>query len=199
MFNFFSKNTASNNIPSEVVNNSTTYAGVKVSDATYNYFANATEHFAEATAAAASCAGYATLTAAHAAQTAMQGVLGLCAYKEFAGYLMTGHAFGFAVPTAVGEILGGIATTMVSHPTAFMVGFVTAAIAVSPENAIETVKDAACTVIKAAEFVYHDAAGILNAAAGIGHLVYDNLPSYSEVTPIDLAGSMEISWVDAVA
>ncbi|MEY4463082.1 MAG: hypothetical protein RLZZ81_53 [Pseudomonadota bacterium] len=80
MFSYlFSKTTVANNIPAEVVNkvvnNSTTYAGVKVSDATYNYFANATEHFANAAEAATSCAGYATLTAAHAAQTAMQGVL----------------------------------------------------------------------------------------------------------------------------
>ncbi|MGL4226950.1 MAG: hypothetical protein ACRCRR_05070 [Rickettsia sp.] len=65
MFNFFSSNKVSNNIPSEVVNkvvnNSTTYMGAKVSETTYNYFANATEHFAEATAAAASCAGYVLL------------------------------------------------------------------------------------------------------------------------------------------
>ncbi|BBJ31842.1 hypothetical protein RAS_09510 [Rickettsia asiatica] len=57
MFSYlFSKNTVSNNIsPEKVVNNSTTYAGVKVSEATYNYFASATKHFADATTVAASC------------------------------------------------------------------------------------------------------------------------------------------------
>ncbi|AFC71085.1 hypothetical protein [Rickettsia australis] len=77
MSKFFSKNTDSNNIPSEVVNNSTTYAGIQVSDATFHYVASATKHFAYATTAAASCRVYATLTATYAAKTVIQDVLGL--------------------------------------------------------------------------------------------------------------------------
>lgn len=164
----------SKQVPATVPN----YLGVKISEQTATYFSNATEHFASAGQAAANCGMYATLTAAHATQTAIQGVLGLCAYKEFSGYLMTGHAFGFAVPQVVGGILTTIATTMVSHPTAFMVGFVTAAVAASPENAIETVKNAVCTTVEATKFVGHNVAGIVNGVAGLGHLVYDNLPSY---------------------
>ncbi|CAK6518363.1 hypothetical protein [Rickettsia helvetica] len=83
MFSYlFSKNTVSNNIsPEKVVNNSTTYAGVKVSEATYNYFASATKHFADAPQQLLQAAeAYAT----YAAKTAVQGILGLCAYKEFA-------------------------------------------------------------------------------------------------------------------
>ncbi|WP_231555713.1 hypothetical protein [Rickettsia hoogstraalii] len=204
MFKFFSKNTDSNNIPSEVVNkvvnNSTTYAGIKVSDATFNYFASATKHFADATTAAASCGAYATLTATYAAKTAIQGVLGLCAYKEFAAEAMTGHAFGIVMPEVVKAAVGTAASAIYHYPTAVMATFVTAAVVASPENAAEAVKNATCTVIKAAECAYHDVAGIVNVAAGVGHFVYDNLLSYSEM---DLAGSdsMEavIPWIGAVA
>ncbi|WP_017208567.1 hypothetical protein [Rickettsia australis] len=60
-------------------------------------------------------------------------------------------------------------------------------------------KNAACTVMKAAECAYHDVAGIVNVA-GVGHFVYDTLPSYSEM---DLAGSNSmaavIPWIGAVA
>ncbi|QQV75300.1 hypothetical protein H6P87_00852 [Rickettsia tillamookensis] len=203
MFNFFSKNTDSNNIPSEVVNkvvnNTTTYAGIKVSDATYNYFASATKHFADATTAAASCGAYAALTATYAAKTAIQGVLGLCAYKEFAAEVMTGHAFGLVMPEVIKTVVGAAASAIYHHPTAVMTTFVAAVVA-SPENAAKTVENAACTVMKAAECAYHDVAGIVNVAAGIGHFVYDNLPSYSEM---ELAGSdsMEvvIPWMGAVA
>lgn len=184
------------------VNNSTTYAGIKVSDATFNYFASATKHFADATTAAASCGAYATLTATYAAKTAIQGVLGLCAYKEFAAEVMTGHAFGIVMPEVVKTVIIGTAASAIYHyPTSVMATFVTEAVVASPENAAETVKNVACTVMKAAECAYHDVAGIVNVAAGVGHFVYDNLPSYGEITPVDLAGSMEtvVSWVDAVA
>ncbi|AFC71084.1 hypothetical protein MC5_03810 [Rickettsia australis str. Cutlack] len=53
--------------------------------------------------------------------------------------------------------------------------------------------------MKAAECAYHDVAGIVNVA-GVGHFVYDTLPSYSEM---DLAGSNSmaavIPWIGAVA
>lgn len=116
MFSYlFSNNKVSNNIsPEKVVNNSTTYAGIKVSDATFNYFASATKHFADATTAAASCGAYATLTATYAAKTAIQGVLGLCAYKEFAAEVMTGHAFGIVMPEVVKTVIGTAASAIYS-------------------------------------------------------------------------------------
>ena len=203
MFSYlFSNNKVSNNIsPEKVVNNSTTYAGIKVSDATFNYFASATKHFADATTAAASCGAYATLTATYAAKTAIQGVLGLCAYKEFAAEVMTGHAFGIVMPEVVKNCSRYSCKCYLSLSYSCYGNLVTAAVVASPENAAETVKNAACTLMKATECAYHDVAGIVNVAAGVGHFVYDNLPNYSEITPVDLAGSMEtvVSWVDAVA
>ncbi|WP_041404156.1 hypothetical protein [Rickettsia montanensis] len=55
------------------------------------------------------------------------------------------------------------------------------------------------TGIEAAKFAYENTAGIVNGIAGLAHLVYDNLPSYSETPQVELAGSIESSWVDAVA
>ncbi|AFB20983.1 hypothetical protein [Rickettsia canadensis] len=43
--------------------------------------------------------------------------------------------------------------------------------------------------IEAANFTYENTAGIVNGVAGISHLVYDNLPSYSET--VDRAGSTD--------
>jgi|GEM_PF-4696330 len=185
MFKFLFSNKATSSISPEMVNkvvdNTTTYAGVKVSETTYKYFANATEHFANAGQAAANCGGYAALTATYAAKTAVQGVLGLCAYKEFAGEVMTGHAFGFAMPAFAKAIVGAAASAIYHHPTAVMGAFVGAAVLASPENAFETVKNAAYTGIEVANFAYENAAGIVNATAGIGHLVYDNLPGSFDV------------------
>ncbi|WP_341790907.1 hypothetical protein [Rickettsia endosymbiont of Gonocerus acuteangulatus] len=47
-----------------------------------------------------------------------QGVLGLCAYKEFAGEVMTGHAFGFAMPKVLSGLVAGVAGAIYHHPTA---------------------------------------------------------------------------------
>ncbi|MCZ6886801.1 MAG: hypothetical protein O7C59_04205 [Rickettsia endosymbiont of Ixodes persulcatus] len=62
----------------------------------------------------------------------MQGLLGLCAYKEFAGAVMTGHAFGFAMPKIVSGIVAGVAGAIYHHHTAVMATFVTAAVVASP-------------------------------------------------------------------
>ncbi|WP_341786797.1 hypothetical protein [Rickettsia endosymbiont of Cantharis rufa] len=133
-------------------------------------------------------------------KTAIRGILGLCAYKKFAAEVMTGHAFSLVMPEVVKTVVGTAASAIYHYPTAVMATFVTAAIIASPGNAAKTVESAACTVAKTAEIAYHDVAGILNVAAGVGHFVYDNLPSYSGVTPVDLVGSMEtISWIDSVA
>jgi len=182
-----------------MLNNTSTYLGVKVSDTTATYFSNATAHFANATVAAANCGMYATATAVYGAKTAMQGLIGLCAYKEFAGEVMTGHAFGFAMPKIVSVLVSGVAGAIYHHPTAVMATFVGAAVLASPHNAMECAKNAAYTGVEAANFVYENAAGIINGAAGVGHLIYDNLPSHSEAPQMDLAGSMTVSWVDAIA
>ena len=86
-----------------------------------------------------------------------------------------------------------------AHPTVAMGICVGAALAYSPENTFELLKNTTYTGIEAAKFAYENTAGIVNGIAGLAHLVYDNLPSYSETPQVDLAGSIEISWVDAVA
>lgn len=160
------------------------YTGVKISETTYNYFSSASEHFANAGQAAVNCGMYAGLAATYGGKAMFQGVLGLCAYKEFAGEVMTGHAFGFAMPKVLSGLVAGVAGAIYHHPTAVMATFVTAAILTSPENAYETVKNAAFTGLEAAHFVYENTAGIANGVAGICNLVYENLPSHSEVSTI---------------
>ncbi|MCZ6884617.1 hypothetical protein [Rickettsia helvetica] len=90
------------------------------------------------------------------------------------------------MPEVVKTVVGTAVSAIYHYPIAVMATFVTAAVVASPENA--------------AEFAYHDAAGIFNAAAGVVEILFMiTYPSYSEVTPVDLTGSMEIAWVDAVA
>ncbi|HJD61742.1 MAG TPA: hypothetical protein LFV90_06380 [Rickettsia endosymbiont of Columbicola hoogstraali] len=160
------------------------YTGVKISKTTYNYFSSASEHFANVGQAAVNCSIYAGLAATYGGKAMFQGVFGLCAYKEFAGEVMTGHAFGFAIPKVLSVLVAGVAGAIYHHLTAVMATFVTAAILTSPENAYETVKNAAFTGLEAAHFVYENTAGIANGVAGICNLVYENLPRHSEVSNI---------------
>ncbi|WP_032138767.1 hypothetical protein [Rickettsia tamurae] len=78
MFSYlFSKNTVSNNIsPEKVVNNSTTYAGVKVSEATFEYFANAKAAAVGCTTSAATAVGYGYKVLGSA-------FMGACAYEKW--------------------------------------------------------------------------------------------------------------------
>ncbi|WP_064428899.1 hypothetical protein [Rickettsia sp. Tenjiku01] len=87
-----------------------------------------------------------------------------------------------------------------AHPTVVMGICVGTALAYSPENTFELLKNTTYTGIEAAKFAYGNTAGIVNGiAAGLTHLVYDHLQRYSETPQVDLVGSIEISWVDAVA
>ncbi|MGI4753180.1 MAG: hypothetical protein ACRYE8_05605 [Janthinobacterium lividum] len=173
---------------------------VKFSETTTNYFNNATEHFAKAGQAAINCGMYAGLTATYGTKVLIQGVLGLGAYKEFAGEVMTGHAFGFAMPKVLSGLVAGVVGAIYHHQTAVMAGFVGAAIFASPENAMECTKNAFCTGVEGVKFVGQNLAGIGYGTAGLCNLVYENLPSFNEVSSVELAGSdLTVSWTDAVA
>lgn len=185
-------------VVNKAVNNTPTYMGVKVSETTYNYFNNATEHFANAGQAAAACTEHAIKTAFHGAQIAGHAFWGVGAFRLITTEVMTGHAFGFAMPAAAKAVVSGLAGLIYTKAPLVMLGCVGLSVLSKPEDTIEFAKNAVYTGIEAAHFVYENAAGIVNGAAGIGHLVYDNLPSYSEAPTMDLAGSL-ISWEGAVA
>ncbi|MGX6960676.1 MAG: hypothetical protein ACIPMY_05665 [Rickettsia endosymbiont of Pentastiridius leporinus] len=104
------------------------------------------------------------------------------------------------MPKVVSGLVAAVAGAIYHHPTAVMATFVAAAVLASPDNAFELAKNAVYTGVEAANFVYENTAGIVNGVAGLGNLVYDNLPSYNETAEMDLAGShdLAISWVDAI-
>ncbi|ALA61907.1 hypothetical protein [Rickettsia amblyommatis] len=102
------------------------------------------------------------------------------------------------MPTFVKAEISTAAWRFYAHPTVAMGICVGAALAYSPENTFELLKNTTYTGIEAAKFAYENTAGI-NGIAGLAHLVYDNLSSYSGTPQVDLAGSIEIPWADAVA
>ncbi|HJD55587.1 MAG TPA: hypothetical protein LFW21_02885 [Rickettsia endosymbiont of Pyrocoelia pectoralis] len=182
-----------------MTNISSNYLGVKISDTTANYFSNATEHFANAGQAAADCTVHATKTAFHGAQVAGQAFWRFGAFRVITTEVMTGNAFLWTMPPAAKAVVSGLAGLIYNQAPLVMGACVGLSIASKPEDALECVKNAIFTGIDAANFVYENTAGIANGVAGLGHLVYDNLPSYHE--EVSLAGNddLAISWVGAVA
>ena len=201
MFSYLFSKTVTSTIPSEAINNivknTNTYAGIKVSDTTYNYFANATGHFANATKAAVNCTSHASQAVWNVAQIAGDAFWGLSAFRLATTEVMTGLAFNYAMPAAAKTVISGLAGLIYNHAPIVLGACVGFSIASNYENALKLVENTAYTVKDAANLAYYTTACGLNLAAGAGHFVYDNLPSSSQV---DLAGSMEVvSWVDAVA
>lgn len=125
-----------------------------MSEATFEYFANATE-------AAVGCATSAATVAGYGYKVLGSAFMGACAYKVVAGKVMTGHAFGWAMSTFVKAAISTAAWRFYAHPTVAMGICVGAALAYSPENTFELLKNTTYTGIEAAKFAYANTAGIV--------------------------------------
>lgn len=152
----------------------------------FNYFAsNSKTHLDNTQESAINCGQHSAEAASYAVKTLPQILLGLITFKEISGSVMTGYAFGFALPEFAKVIVKSLASTIFFHPTASMVCSVAVTVAANSENVVECIKNTAHALYDAGSTVYEGTLCAVNGAAAAATFVYDNVYS----TDVQLSGN----------